>query len=174
MNMKRYFVSLIVISTLTYTSLTLVWHIAPSMACEAKTCEDFSRAVRAFVTNFDSEGISVVDPEKGRSITNIKTGYKSHGVAIAPDGKAVYVSNEGDDKLSIIDPVKNSFVATIKVGEGPNQIAVSSDGRYVFVTLHELMLSLWSTWLNERWPKLCRSGALPTLLAVVPMAKRSM
>src|SRR5215471_5007915 len=85
------------------------------------------RSVRAFVTNFGGDGVSVIDPESGRSIANIKTGSLPHGVAIAPDGKAVYVSNEGDGTLSIIDPGKNEVVATVPVGKSPNQLEVSAD-----------------------------------------------
>lgn len=63
------------------------------------------KAVRAYVTNYAGDGISVIDPYRGTVVAEIPTGTKPHGVAVAPDGTAVYVSNEGDGTLSIIDPV---------------------------------------------------------------------
>ena len=94
------------------------------------------RAVRAYVTNYAGEGVSVIDPASGKRIAEVATGSKPHGVAVAPDGSAVYVSNEGDGTLSIIDPTTNRVTGTVRVGKSPNQIAVAADGRHVFVTLH--------------------------------------
>jgi YVTN family beta-propeller protein len=84
--------------------------------------EGRASANRAFVTNFGGDGVSVIDLENTRLVTHIKTGSLPHGVAIAPDGKAVYVSNEGDGTLTVIDSVRNAAVATIAVGRKPNQL----------------------------------------------------
>lgn len=93
-------------------------------------------ATRGFITNFGGDTVSVIDPKQGLLITHIKTGTKPHGVAISPDGSAVYVSNEGDGTLVTIDPASNTVVHTLQIGNEPNQIAVSADSRYVFATLH--------------------------------------
>ncbi|HVS61892.1 MAG TPA: hypothetical protein VMT85_00180 [Thermoanaerobaculia bacterium] len=94
------------------------------------------RSVRAYVTNFGGDGISVIDPSAHRLVAEVATGDKPHGVAIAPDGTAVYVSNEGSGTLSVIDPRSNEVLSNIDVGDRPNQIATSADGRHVFVTLN--------------------------------------
>jgi YVTN family beta-propeller protein len=88
------------------------------------------------VTNFGGDGVSVIDPEGGRLVAQVRTGAKPHGAVIAPDGSAVYVSNEGDGTVSIIDPRRNQVTRTIEVGKEPNQLEVSADGRHLFVTLH--------------------------------------
>lgn len=103
---------------------------------KAETHDGSSKLVRAYVTNFAGDGVSVIDPGNRQLITHIKTGSKPHGVAIAPDGRSVYVSNEGDGTLSIINPATNEVTASISVGKEPNQVEVSADGRHVFVTLH--------------------------------------
>ncbi|MCH8212267.1 MAG: beta-propeller fold lactonase family protein, partial [Planctomycetes bacterium] len=114
----------------------IVWPATKTVTASTQS-DRASESVRAYVTNFAGDGISVIDPAAGRLIAHIKTGSKPHGVAIAPDGDAVYVSNEGSGTVSIIDPATNVVVATIDVGKGPNQLAVSADGRHLFVTLHE-------------------------------------
>src|SRR5215472_15386566 len=86
----------------------------PYIEQKASGSSDSSKAVRAFVTNFGGDGISVVDPQAGQLITNIKTGSQPHGIAIARDGRAVYVSNEGDGTVSVIDPTRNAVAATIE------------------------------------------------------------
>src|SRR5512139_2125326 len=124
-------------STMTRMSMILLLAVSSLVHYAAPAKAEDARAIRAFVTNFEGGSVSVIDPQNGQVVANIKTGLKPHGVAIAPDGKAVYVSNEGDDNLVIIDPVKNGVLAKVKVGRSPNQIEVSRDGRYVFVTLNQ-------------------------------------
>lgn len=92
--------------------------------------------LRAYVTGFDSGTVSAIDVESGQVVKEIATGTKPHGVAIAPDGRAVYVSNEGDGTVSIIDPIRNEVIGTIKVGKAPHQLAVGPDGKRVFVAVN--------------------------------------
>ncbi|GMV83288.1 MAG: hypothetical protein AMXMBFR7_44720 [Planctomycetota bacterium] len=111
--------------------------VSPSRGEEPTAKISANQAVRAYVTNFGGDGVSVIDPSSKRLVAHVQTGSKPHGVAIAPDGTAVYVSNEGDGTVSLIDPRKNEVTGTIEVGKAPNQIDVSADGRHLFVTLHE-------------------------------------
>lgn len=64
--------------------LALVGNTVPSGAQESKRPAASSPMVRALVTNFGGEGVSVIDPERERVVAHIKTGAKPHGVAIAP------------------------------------------------------------------------------------------
>lgn len=128
-------------------------------------------AIRGFVTNFGGDTISVIDPEQGQLITHIKTGAKPHGVAISPDGSAVYVSNEGSGTLVTIDPVSNAVVHTLQIGNEPNQIAVSADGRYVFATLHgDDTLAVVDT-IQQRVVKVVAVGRAPHIVKRSPDGK---
>ena len=64
------------------------------------------QAIRAYITNFEGDGVSVIDTSQSQVIAQIRTGVKPHGVAIAPNGEAVYVSNESDGTLTVIDFIK--------------------------------------------------------------------
>lgn len=107
-----------------------------SMAQSTENTKQTATAVRVFVTNYEGDGITVIDADKGLPVAQIATGTHPHGVAISPDGKKVYVSNEGDGTLSIIDPATNQAIKTAKVGQKPHQITVSADSRLVFVALN--------------------------------------
>ena len=95
------------------------------------------RGWRAYVTNFDGDGISVVDLDRRAVIATVETGRKPHGVAVAPDGSNVFVSNEEDGTLAIIDPVQHRVRATVPVGGRPHQLEVTPDGRHVLVPLND-------------------------------------
>lgn len=95
-----------------------------------------SSRLRAYVTNFEGEEISVIDVKDQKEIAQIKTGHKPHGVAIAQDGSEVFVTNEGDGTLSFIDPKDNKVIETIKVGSHPQQLATSQDGSTLYVPLN--------------------------------------
>lgn len=92
--------------------------------------------LRAFVTNFEGEKISVIDLKDQKEIAQITTGRKPHGVAIAHDGSEIFVTNEGDDTLSFINPQENKVIETIKVGSRPQQLAISQDGSMLYVPLN--------------------------------------
>lgn len=63
----------------------------------------FAQTPKAYITNYGSDFISVIDIQKNQKITDIKTGNKPHGVAVSPDGKFAVVSNTSSNDASIID-----------------------------------------------------------------------
>lgn len=95
------------------------------------------RSWRAYVTNFDGDGISVVDLDRRMVVATIPTGRKPHGIAVAPDGTSIFVSNEDARTLTILDAHNHHVRATIPVEGAPHQIEVSRDGRHVLVPLND-------------------------------------
>lgn len=63
----------------------------------------------------------------------ITVGSVPSGVAVAPDGKRVYVTNHGSSSVSVVDTATNAVVATVPVGPGPYGIAVTPDGKHAYV-----------------------------------------
>ena len=74
---------------------------------------------RAYVTNFCSNSVSVIDTRATRWLPRSGLGRVSRGVAITPDGTRAYVTNPGSNSVSVIDTASNTVVATVGVGNEP-------------------------------------------------------
>ena len=94
-----------------------------------------ARAALAYVTNQGDDSVSVVDTATGAVVQTVGVGAKPAGVAVAADGRHVYVTNPEGHSVSILErrDGRLSAVAEVPAGAGPLGIAVSPrDGR-VFV-----------------------------------------
>src|SRR5215467_14462070 len=86
-------------------------------------------ADNAYVTNYDSGTVSVVDTSTDTVIgAPISVGATVFGVAGTLDGSKVYVTHEISNTVAVIDTATKTIVATIPVGVGPWGIAVTPDG----------------------------------------------
>ncbi|MGA9189321.1 MAG: cytochrome D1 domain-containing protein, partial [Methanosarcina sp.] len=88
----------------------------------------------AYVSNYDSNNISVIDTSINKVTATVDVGDHPAGVAVSPDGKKAYVVNAGSNTVSVIDTAKNKVIDTVKVGTYPQEIAVSPDGTKAYVT----------------------------------------
>ncbi len=93
----------------------------------------------AYVTNFNSHDVSVVDLNTNKVIKTISVGIEPYGVVVTPDGKRVYVSNYFSGNLSLIDidPTSGGFdhvVANVPTGSNSGNVAVTADAGMVLVT----------------------------------------
>ena len=60
--------------------------------------------------------------------------YPSPGeLAVAPDGRRVYIVCEGTEELVVADPAARSIVARVPVGRAPRGIALSPGGARIYV-----------------------------------------
>src|ERR1700757_3765418 len=46
-----------------------------------------------YVVCQDSDEVRVLDPESGKVLSSIAVGHVPHGIALAPDGRRIYVTN---------------------------------------------------------------------------------
>ena len=90
-----------------------------------------SLAQNAYITNNQSNNVSVINTRTNEVITTIPVGG-GWGVAVSPDGRKVYVAN---GELAVIDTATNTVATTLGIC-GPNSIgvAVSPDNSKVYVT----------------------------------------
>ncbi|MEP7182914.1 MAG: beta-propeller fold lactonase family protein [Betaproteobacteria bacterium] len=87
----------------------------------------------AYITNFDSTYVTVVDVSTNQVVNIIDVGWGPRAIAIAANGGAVYVGHYWSDTVSVID-VRNQVVSgTIAAGNGPRGLALSPDGGTLYV-----------------------------------------
>jgi YVTN family beta-propeller protein len=91
-------------------------------------------AQNAYITNLDSNTVSVIDTVTNAVIAIIPVGSAPEGVAVTPDGRKVYVANSAavGSTVSVIDTATNA-VTTITGFSEPIGVAVSPDGSKVYV-----------------------------------------
>jgi YVTN family beta-propeller protein len=105
--------------------------IALAMALTAPAVQ---AAPFAYVTNFGSNTISVIDTASNIVTATVAAGGSPNGVAVSPDGTRVYVTNQAAGTVSVIDTASNSAIATVAVGAFPIRVAVHPAGTRVYVT----------------------------------------
>jgi YVTN family beta-propeller protein len=89
--------------------------------------------VRILQTNSAGDSVDVIDPVTNRIVGQIEGVEANHGVAVAPDGRRIYISDEGQSTLDVADGKTLKVVNKIPLSGHPNNIAVSPDGRRVYV-----------------------------------------
>jgi YVTN family beta-propeller protein len=82
---------------------------------------------RLYVTNATDGTVSVIEPTTG-VVHTVELGAKTAGVAVAADGKWVYVTGNETGVVWKIDATDYSVIDTIEVGGSPGAITVSADG----------------------------------------------
>jgi YVTN family beta-propeller protein len=74
---------------------------------------------KVYVTNVNSNTVSVIDTATNTVIATIPVGTTPQGVAVTPDGSKVYVANSDSNTVSVIDTATNTVSATTPVGSYP-------------------------------------------------------
>jgi PGF-pre-PGF domain-containing protein len=88
----------------------------------------------AYVTNYNSNAVSVIDTTTNKVTATVPVGRCPWGVAVSPEGTRVYVTNWNSNTVSVIDTTTNTVTATVNVGSNPMGIAITPDGKKVYVT----------------------------------------
>ncbi len=117
--------------TIALLSFSLAWTVPPLPLASPAT------GPFAYVTNFMSDTVSVIDTATQTVVATIPVGSRPIGVAVSPDGSWVYVANYAGGTVSVIDTAANAVIATVSLASSfPIGIAISPDGSRVYVT-HE-------------------------------------
>ncbi len=91
--------------------------------------------VLLYVTNSDSNCVTVIDRHQDRVVATVATGQSPMGIAASKDGSRVYVANAGSNNISVIDTGANRVVNTISnFGYSPAELALSKDGLTLYAT----------------------------------------
>jgi YVTN family beta-propeller protein len=105
--------------------------LAFSSACLISAPQGFAQ--NAYITNRNSDSVSVIDTASNALTATIPVGVVPYGVAASPNGTKVYVANELSNSVSVIDTATNTVTATVTVGSAPYGVAVTPDGSTVYV-----------------------------------------
>src|SRR5688572_17995048 len=106
----------------------MVLAIVSLIATSATHAEPF-----AYVTNGDSDNVSVIDTATNTVTTTVAVGTGPDGVAITPDGAFAYVTNQRSDDVSVIGAASNTVTTTVPVGSFPSDVAITPDGAFAYV-----------------------------------------
>lgn len=86
-----------------------------------------------YLTNAQSDKISLIDPAKDKVIGEIKTSTYPNRVTITPDGKTlVYSLGEKGEAVGFADTKTRKELATIPLGGQPLSLTLTKDGKYAF------------------------------------------
>jgi YVTN family beta-propeller protein len=69
-------------------------------------------------------------------IGTVRVGREPEGVAVAPDGRTVYVANQATRQLSVVDTASRRGTS-VTLRNTPRFVAVSRDGTLVYVSMYE-------------------------------------
>jgi YVTN family beta-propeller protein len=104
-----------------------------SISMDINETPSSSSAPLAYITNGDSNNVSVIETATNTVIATVNVSDGPFGVVATSDGKKVYVANLGSNNVSVIDTATNSVTDSIYVGKQPRGIAVSPDGTKIYV-----------------------------------------
>ena len=92
-----------------------------------------AQGARVLQTNAAGDNIHVIDPATNQMIGTIEDIEVPHGVAIAPDGRRIYVSDESLNTLDVVDAKTLKVTKRIPLSGRPNNVDVAKDGSHVYV-----------------------------------------
>jgi YVTN family beta-propeller protein len=157
-------------SVLTLGAMAIIMGLTPIIAAAPDIP---TKTQLAYVTNYDSNTVSVIATATNTVVDTVTVGLKPMGVAITPDRAFAYVANSGDNTVSVIGTALNRVRATIPVGVAPMGLAITPNGNFVYVanpSSHTISVITPSTnTVVDTIP--LGSGAYPVSLAITPDSK---
>ncbi len=128
-------------------------------------------AREAYIANFESKSVSVIDTQTNQVIgAPIGVGKEPIEIAVTPDGKTAYVVNLGSNNVSVVNTQTNQTVgAPIAVGKRPVAIAITPDGKTAYVTNEESgTISVIDTQTNQVVGSPIKTSPDPEGIAITP------
>src|SRR3990172_4946493 len=89
---------------------------------------------RVYVTNADSNNVSVIDGATNKVIATVPVGSSPLGVYVNPNTNRVYVTNDNIGKVSVIDGATNQVIAMVPVENHPRGVCVNPNTNRVYVS----------------------------------------
>jgi YVTN family beta-propeller protein len=124
-------------------------------------------------TSMSATDIVAFDAKTGALKKRVHVGVSPYEIALAADGKRLFVSNWGEKTVSVVDVASQKVIKTLPVGFNPNDMLLAADGRlfvacsnentvYVIDTRTLEVMQVISTALYPKAPE----GSTPNSLAL--------
>ena len=91
----------------------------------------------AYISNFDTGELMVVDTASFKVIDTVKVGINPKIVTLSPSGNRIYVSNWSSNDITVINSATLQVLDNIKVGRAPRGSDTDLSGRYLYVANFE-------------------------------------
>lgn len=88
----------------------------------------------AYVTNINSNSVSVIDLNLNQVIKIIPCGLGAEGIDITPDGAEIWVANNKENTISVINTENSEITNTIPSGKESLRLKFSVDGKHCLAT----------------------------------------
>jgi YVTN family beta-propeller protein len=145
--------------------------------CSADPICAASAAEIAYVSNYGSGTVSVLDLRSNSPITSIPVGTYPWGIGFLPDGSRAYVAessylpNSPGSAVAVIDTSTHGVIGRIPVGQSPHGLALTPDGTKLYVAnFFSGSISVVSTATNTELRKIVvgNTYTAPRDVAVLP------
>ncbi|HMA35421.1 MAG TPA: hypothetical protein VKY74_13200 [Chloroflexia bacterium] len=90
---------------------------------------------RIFVTNQESNDMTVLDAATNAVLTTVPTGQAPHDVSTAPDGQEVWVAYYQENHVAVFDPATLQPIGQVELGGKSDEFAFAPDGKRLYVTM---------------------------------------
>ena len=100
---------------------------------------------RAFVANIGSGTVTAIDLERGWKRVHVATGAGAEGIALAADGREVWVTNREADTLTVLDAATLGKLAELPSPGFPIRATATPDGRVLVTHARGGYLAIFST-----------------------------
>lgn len=94
---------------------------------------------QAFVTEFGTDSVGVIDTKTLKPVTTIPVGEGPESIAVSPDGKTAYVADDESAEVTVLDTASDSVVGSIPLSSGPGEIAFAPNGKFAYVVVNETL-----------------------------------
>jgi YVTN family beta-propeller protein len=125
------------------TPLFMSWNVEESIEREVFLRPAFAfdsrekelRGVLAYVTNEDSNMVTIIDRSSDRVVDVLEVGRRPKGIVVAPDSSRAFIVNSGSNTLTILDLKANRVLhtANLEIAASPSDIAIHPNGRTLYI-----------------------------------------
>ena len=126
-----------------------------------------------YVTNFESNTVSVKSPHDNKATKTIPVGRHPMGIAYDSGNGDIYVADSDSFSVSVINTSNNMIASTIQVGASPNGMAYDPEnGKIYAVNQNSYTVSVIST--ASTVPEFGSVAGISLALAILPVAAASL